>query len=1219
MGHTIVTDEAVAPTCTESGLSEGSHCSVCGAVLKAQEIIPALGHTIVTDEAVAPTCTESGLSEGSYCGVCGEVLKAQEMNPVNLSLQSGPSIDQRLFQLTSMPAAGWPIGRILAFGATIMDYQSIIEKSGEYDEAIASNLRINDDYEETYQWLSTLNEQAWKRAYSLCTAIQNVSKMHQESLLIASWKAKGFSDDQIAKTLSMSSEDMRRKLNHYINTVTDIFRNHSDALGFLYEKGYFDHQKAEVFFGQKTLLRLEKCCNMAKIHGLMNKGRKVIGLQATLKEEASNKRTRILNQWEHLKKYLEDQFDTQPLLGSIELDDKEYDLLVQFMQQHYKFINLNISNPVHLSNNKAMCVGLVQIALRCKGTAYWPIVAEVLNAQQTVTMREQLGRVFLQTMKHCKKATFTTSEYVASIKLHAFVINEYIPRLFDFLFAYYELDLGRNIEFANVEELRLLMISGEYFSRKQMILQQTIDALKLIPEVSSARIRTYLHWIDEAFWHQGWMPEQEDRFGRAFKDWCLCKPEFTGKWQSNSRNWKKGKQMFSQPSLSLDLRTGEISLLLPVQRLPFQNDGETEWRVSAADQYLFTVPCELIESITSLRTQEKKLGFPVQSLLDEIRADFVCDNKITRTYKIAQDCVRIFTAQGALVTGKHIPAGEIYFLSRMEDTVETENEGITQRIGPWTMKAVNLQKGELVVFPDESLAIVGSDISEGMIGGRLVSGVRLCDEAENAFVPVYAEFPSFLLKVTDDQFAKTRIQINDKFMGTQELRFRCLTLNERTTEMGYLVSLPSPEESVFFCRIRFDVPNDNHSREWSFCYWKDFRFVFDNGKLGLPYWDTPRASIQLDAAAEFSGEGLKKNPFSKEYGFEIDPETCKLNLSFKSGQDEGKVQIDVPAVSWMKKDQLWTTSPMGDVWYSEFPDSIDIHSPSEDICFYIDKDGMNNGQSFSFHKRNNEDVIHCELLGLKQWFTRDKFIHNVFLNVMGRTLLFANVYCRSYMASGRLEADYINNTLHGVFDIIGKGNYVASVLHGQKEVLTQIPIVEGVFDTRASLKSGTYTAIVYEEISDEFGFETIYDEIGRHNIKVLNPADLAGVTFFVKQVDTVAEVTKDLPVLSQKCQITLEKWNEDHSGYIGLLKDCSASTPYSYSVLVTFPNLAVIDHCQILFDDDSEWQPLLYDYGRKFIFRQEKKEIPFMERYRRYVALVPEDTYTIKYDATDDK
>ncbi|MCD7861022.1 MAG: leucine-rich repeat domain-containing protein, partial [Oscillospiraceae bacterium] len=64
-GHTTLTDTAVVPTCTETGLTEGSHCSACGEVFVAQEVIPAIGHTSATDAAVAATCTETGLTEGS--------------------------------------------------------------------------------------------------------------------------------------------------------------------------------------------------------------------------------------------------------------------------------------------------------------------------------------------------------------------------------------------------------------------------------------------------------------------------------------------------------------------------------------------------------------------------------------------------------------------------------------------------------------------------------------------------------------------------------------------------------------------------------------------------------------------------------------------------------------------------------------------------------------------------------------------------------------------------------------------------------------------------------------------------------------------------------------------------------------------------------------------------------------------------------------------------
>ena len=65
-------------TCTQSGLTEGKHCSVCKEVITEQKVIPAKGHTIVTDKAVKATCEQSGLTEGTHCSDCNEVIQKQE-------------------------------------------------------------------------------------------------------------------------------------------------------------------------------------------------------------------------------------------------------------------------------------------------------------------------------------------------------------------------------------------------------------------------------------------------------------------------------------------------------------------------------------------------------------------------------------------------------------------------------------------------------------------------------------------------------------------------------------------------------------------------------------------------------------------------------------------------------------------------------------------------------------------------------------------------------------------------------------------------------------------------------------------------------------------------------------------------------------------------------------------------------------------------------------
>ena len=68
-GHKEVIDEAVAPTCTENGLTEGKHCSVCHEILVAQTDVPMIDHTAGAEA----TCTED-----QTCTVCGEILESAD-------------------------------------------------------------------------------------------------------------------------------------------------------------------------------------------------------------------------------------------------------------------------------------------------------------------------------------------------------------------------------------------------------------------------------------------------------------------------------------------------------------------------------------------------------------------------------------------------------------------------------------------------------------------------------------------------------------------------------------------------------------------------------------------------------------------------------------------------------------------------------------------------------------------------------------------------------------------------------------------------------------------------------------------------------------------------------------------------------------------------------------------------------------------------------------
>lgn len=68
--HTEVIDAAIPATCTNTGLTQGKHCSICNEILISQQIVVAIGHDWgAWYTTKAPTCTDMGTDEHE-CAVC---------------------------------------------------------------------------------------------------------------------------------------------------------------------------------------------------------------------------------------------------------------------------------------------------------------------------------------------------------------------------------------------------------------------------------------------------------------------------------------------------------------------------------------------------------------------------------------------------------------------------------------------------------------------------------------------------------------------------------------------------------------------------------------------------------------------------------------------------------------------------------------------------------------------------------------------------------------------------------------------------------------------------------------------------------------------------------------------------------------------------------------------------------------------------------------------
>ena len=171
-GHTSVSVPGKPATCTETGLTAGTKCSVCDAILSGMEEIPAtghnwnageittaptcedkgvmtytctnegcsetktekipaLGHKEETIPSKAATCTEPGLTAGTKCSVCGTVIKAQEEIPaLGHKEETIPS------KAATCTETGLTAGTKCSVCGTVIKAQEVIPAKGHTPETI---------------------------------------------------------------------------------------------------------------------------------------------------------------------------------------------------------------------------------------------------------------------------------------------------------------------------------------------------------------------------------------------------------------------------------------------------------------------------------------------------------------------------------------------------------------------------------------------------------------------------------------------------------------------------------------------------------------------------------------------------------------------------------------------------------------------------------------------------------------------------------------------------------------------------------------------------------------------------------------------------------------------------------------------------------------------------------------------------------------------------
>lgn len=939
------------------------------------------------------------------------------------------------------------------------------------------------------------------------------------------------------------------------------------------------------------------------------KARNVV--RGNLLQEKQNVQRRVISEEEHLRKYILEQFSVQPLLGSIDISKTEFEyLLMPWFKKRAQNIlygdnALNRIDPV-------FCVCLVQIAIRdSKHGEFWNHVARRLGySKPTQALMSRFGEIFLHTMKAHQKTVFDSGEKVASILMHCFVCDHHIPKLFDFLYAYYELDLFRQIELSDVRKLRDVMVSGKYYTRKQLILQQTIDVLTYLPELGIERLERYLSWIDHAYFDESYQPEGAGRFVEAFKKWKENHPDFGAKQKERDSVSRKGRRMFSSPELRLNLRNGKFSVIFPRQRIP-SDCVEAHWEIVTSVSGKRRVECEMIEAITSNLTGEAEIGFPSADLLGKTQFRLVSGANVLRTFEIEQDCCRAFDGNGSLIRKKHLEAGRVYCFTHREEHLKTEAACTQQQTGDWLMSCYSFEPGMTVEFPDGSIAIIGGEMNEGLCGSTPVQHAWVCDEQKRP-LPVYGRLPMLMIKTTPEKYQSGRMSLNSRYYPLGQLPYRRIELGDRSGELGFLIAIP--EEQHFIYDIAIDIASEQDVRRYRFAYMDGFDFRFENSAEPLPYLFAPKGSVTIFGNARLRGHDMEKHPNKNEFGFVLDAARQVLEFDVLE-QNNTSLALEIPVVAYRFDQQEWRIQQPEEMWHTELPKQIEFRIPGMSLELSVDADADAGRQSVVYSRGQNDATITCDLMPLRSWLGRERFRHDIDLTIDGNRRHFATVYARSAVFSAHLESDYEKGVLHGVFDIVGKSRYVVSLFYGEKPIVEQILVENGEIKVEMPADVGLYKAVIYEVEEDEFGFGEQLYKIGEAECELIDPGNIEGKTFYIKQLLTLKHQEANLPIAHKRYWINvLNRRKNEERKYNGEMRivDMWGSRP-PIPVVITVKKRTMIDHVQITFVNLSGEFPFLYDYLNKTIIQNEDMALHKMEKHRRYERLDYEDLFHVVY------
>ena len=923
----------------------------------------------------------------------------------------------------------------------------------------------------------------------------------------------------------------------------------------------------------------------------------------------------ILTPEQKLMRRIDREFDKKRLIGDISINDEEYRILLGYLAEKLRWLRARRMESIY---DRMLSTALVQIGIRKYDKNFWSHVKEELHlsrwdqSDQTV-----LGKSFIRTLKAHRKYMLNESDRrSANILLHGFVSDFFAPKFFDFLYAFYTIDLERDLSRLNrdtMHDLIEVMQRSDNTGRTYFLVEQTADAVRLHIRGARTRVRRYLKLIDHAVWNEPLPEKSQNRLTRRFLEWASGSEDIKNAQRKGSGT--RAKKQFSAPYLKYSQKTEKFRLILPSQLVRFQENMDFSWKIAYPDRtehYALNPFQQGKQGVTGYKTEERSVQLRDADILQKITITLMNGDAVLRTFQIKESMIRFFDMDGDLVPADRLQTGYLLSVSKADHLpVSSTLQHQDQRNG-LCYCIYDMQDGDMIFLEGMQPIAVGNRVTNGLLPRGHVPGVSHITSDGNS-LPVYSAAPLLTFSLPEHRVKGTALLLNGEKiplcrndnMIPGAMQFPLMDGTDQAGIMLPVTSLGCIKNGVY--RLELDIPGRNSRSVYQFLLIHGFRYTFADA----PYNFTTNGTLCVPDT--FSLSGLPKEHTGNQFEYKVELNAESSTVSAKWG--EYILAFEVPLFRYRFAGENWMIAAHQDIWHSDFQTMLEVQAPGSQLIFSIDN--SEDDRSETFRKTISDQLFHCDLNRFLSWIDREQPVRTISVQFSenAKKHQFVRIVTKSILFSGLIKADAKNHQIIGEFVIKGKSEYYADLYYKEECIAEKVPLIDGRFTVETKFRTGTYTAKIFEAEEDESGFGCYYYEIGNRNLEVIDPTDLTGKTVLIKKLEPI-DNPESYMILFYKYLITNLKKADEPDSYWGkmIVKTDAGTIKATFPVRLTIPDTYDLTTGYVDFDDEGEMVAFIYDSVKRIIIKYEDQRKGKSVRYRRYDPVIYQDAYVYRFE-----